>query len=53
MTKEQRILKKFDKTPLRWHRSGKKVYTVWFRLRVFIKKIEYRLKFFYWLYLNK
>lgn len=48
MTEEERILKKFRKTPLRWYPSGKKVYTVKFRLTLLLKKIGDYTRFYIW-----
>lgn len=39
---------KFHKTPLRWHPSGKKVYSIRFRLIVFFKMTKYRIEHLLW-----
>lgn len=50
MTEEGRILRKFRNTPLRWYPSGKRVFTPWFKFRMFLKRIEYKIKFLIWRY---
>lgn len=48
MTKEERMLAMFQNTPLRWYPSGKKVFTIGFRLRVFIKMTKCKIKHLMW-----
>lgn len=43
------VLEKFNKEPLRWYPSGKRVYTWWFRWRVFLNKMIAYMKFYWWL----
>lgn len=49
----KKAIAEFHEVPLRWYPSGKKVYTIGFRLRVFIKMIGLRLKFLYWRYIKR
>lgn len=48
MTEEERIIKKIRKTPLRWYPSGKKVFTIGFRLEVFMKMTKCRIEHLIW-----
>lgn len=47
-TEEEKMFAKFRKTPLRWYPSGKKVFTIGFRFKVFMKNIKCRIEFLMW-----
>lgn len=48
MTDEEKILAKFNRTPLRWYPSGKKVFTLRFKLTVALTMMKYRIRHFVW-----
>lgn len=43
-----KAIEEFYETPLRWHHSGKKVYSIRFRLIVFFKMTRYRIEHLIW-----
>lgn len=53
MTEDEKMWKAFQRAPLRWHPSGKKVYTIRLRLIVFFKMTRYWIEHIIWRIKNR